>query len=298
MTGGAGLEPLQPVGIVRVELDDTEALGRIGRERFADAYAPRRIDEDRYLPPPNVSGLVLDDQLVGALRRAAGDHGVEDLHLRVIRHALPWSDREGTIVCHVPFHLALSYRFAGLRITGPVFVSILHIVNTTIAPPLRGLPWTSSLPELRAPLPPDDRQALIEHHLRVYRGEASRCTDVTVIATPAASGVATRRGPTHRALAGLALAGGVVGLAGCDAYVLGHGGQAPAVDDLRASLIALRGAWTRHRPAGEREGEPSSATEPGHQLAQLRRLYTVVNWIRTSWRAGRGSSGTSSETPA
>src|SRR5262245_11359375 len=105
------------ISVVRVELDDEPALAALGRRR-----GPAGLAGGTLQPPPNVNRRLLHPGPMSRIAAVAVEHGLEDVHLRIIRHRL--STVAGPI--DAPLHLALGFRHRGWTVAGPVFVSVLH----------------------------------------------------------------------------------------------------------------------------------------------------------------------------
>ncbi|MEV0828974.1 hypothetical protein [Nonomuraea rubra] len=262
-----------------VSLRDPAAVESLGAERPPGAYHPAAVARRPPPLPPNVNRHLMTRRLAGRMRRLAQAGGIDDLHLRVISHALRLDGRE----LPAPLHFALAFRHEDLRVAGPVFVSVLHEAGLTVPPGVLAEPWAAGLREVGSPLDALDRRLLLEHYLREYRDGARATTDLTVICVPARPPAARAASPTHQAL--LTLSGAApLPVGSWDGYPVWHAGRPrPLPPPLLDSLDLLRREWSEQtRLAHERGG---SNRQSHVEIAVL------VDWIRSSWRSAMSSKG-------
>lgn len=272
-------------GIIRIALSDKAALERLSARRPASAYL-ESMDRAEPLPPPNVNRHLLTYAALQSIRRT----GLEDLHLRIITCPL-----QG---CIVPLHLALAFRHRRLTVTGPVFISVLHLAGFVLPPEAASAHWAAPLSELSEAPSAAERRALIEHYLASYL--AAPEADLTVIAVPARSAADRLTSPTHQAFTSLAVPG-ILQLGTWHGYLFTRQAGLHVDPELHACLRLLRASWAAMSSSPQiRAAAAADAAKPGHGDDELRKVATILHRIRAAWRAAsvHGGNLTMDETSA
>lgn len=187
---------------------------------------------DPLLLPPNVDPRLFTPEMLGAVS--------QDAWLRLVS------------VDGVALHVALEFQHRGRTVVGPVFISVLHALVLGVPPPS-----------------PEERQAVMAHHLGEYLRTVSELTVIAV--PPRASG-----SPTQRVFS--ALASGVRRLGDHDHYFF-HG-DVPDEGELLERLRALRDAWSANAAGLTPLQEYAAIRDPEAARADCRRLFEAVAWLR------------------
>ncbi len=178
-------------------------MEQLSQKRNAGEYTPAYIKNHPYLLPINVDRFLFSPEAMADVRQTAQVLQIEDAHFKIIKHPLLCSTADEMTACFVPLHVATSFCYKGMRVTGRYFVSFLHTVISSLPESLWSEPWAADLQEVRQALSPQERQALLEYFMRTYLESSASFTDLTVIAIPSRPPVQREKSPTHKAFMNL-----------------------------------------------------------------------------------------------
>lgn len=295
----SGTEDIQ---MVRLEIADEKACEQLSQQRSLLEYDPASINDRYFLLPPTVDRFLFSLEAMKDLQETVRVHQIEDAHIRIIKQRLLCLTTQGPKLCFVPLHVTTSFRYHEIRISGRYFVSLLHRVSDVLPESLWKAPWAAGLREMRQPLSPQQRQALLEYYMQSYLTGASSCTDLTVIAIPGKSAELREQSPTHRAFSSLAIPFSnknecAISLGNSDLYIFAHGEKEggkkdatrlftePAILDTLLSFMWSSAVFEKQRTVYEANNKTSQFQEIYQRL-----LYTSLEWLRVTWeqKGGQG----------
>ena len=155
---------------------------------------------------------------------------------------------------------------------------------------------------MRLPLSLRERQDLIESYMHAYLKASSQCTDLTIIGIPSKAAALRVKSPTHCAFTQLALPLAnseecVLPMGGTDIYVFAHNDDKEHAREQAQTLLSdpmfiqkMRVfGWNAHILEKLQIVSNAEKSSPKDLALHERQVYTVLEWIRGTWKNARTS---------